>query len=53
MFTKTTLIGDVPLQEENTFYTNNPLIFPILCSVFSFWIFGMNILIWLKNKFKM
>ena len=53
MFTKTYLVGEVPLQEEKTFYTKNPLIIPILCSVFSFWIFGINILIWLKNKFKM
>jgi len=53
MFTKTTLVGVVPVQDEKTFYTNNPLIIPVLCSVFSFWIFGMNILIWLKKKFKM
>jgi apolipoprotein N-acyltransferase len=53
LFTKTTLVGDVPLQNEITFYSANPLIIPILCSVFSFWIFGMNILIWLKKKFKM
>jgi apolipoprotein N-acyltransferase len=53
LYTKTTLVGEVPLQTEKTFYTKNPLIIPILCSVFSFWIFGMNILIWLKKKFKM
>lgn len=53
MFEKTTLVGEVPLQDEKTFYSENPLIVPILCSVFSFWIFGMNILIWLKSKFKM
>lgn len=53
LFTKTTLVGEVPLQEEKTFYTQYPLIIPILCSVFSFWIFGMNILIWMKKKFKM
>ncbi len=53
LYEKTTLVGDVPLQTESTFYTQNPLIIPILCSVFSFWIFGMNILIWLKKKFKM
>jgi apolipoprotein N-acyltransferase len=52
LFTKTTLVGDVPLQNEITFYSANPLIIPVLCSVFSFWIFGMNILIWLKKKFK-
>jgi apolipoprotein N-acyltransferase len=53
MFAKTTLVGEVPIQNEKTFYTKNPLIIPVLCSVFSFWIFGMNILIWLKKKFKM
>ena len=53
LFTKTTLVGEVPLQNETTFYTQNPLIICILCSVFSFWIFGMNILIWLKKIFKM
>lgn len=53
LYTKTTLVGEVPLQNERTFYTENPLIIPILSSVFSFWIFGMNILIWLKKKFKM
>jgi apolipoprotein N-acyltransferase len=53
MFVKTTLVGEVPIQDEKTFYSENPLIVPILSSVFSFWIFGMNILIWLKKKFKM
>ncbi len=53
MFTKTILVGEVPVQSEKTFYSKNPLIIPILCSVFSFWIFGMNILIWMKKKFKM
>lgn len=53
MFTKTVLVVDVPLQTEETFYTNNPLIFPLLSSIFSFWIFGMNILFWLKKKFKL
>jgi apolipoprotein N-acyltransferase len=53
LYTKTTLVGDVPIQNEKTFYSDNPLIIPVLCSVFSFWIFGMNILIWMKKKFKM
>jgi apolipoprotein N-acyltransferase len=53
MFVKTTLVGEVPIQDEETFFTANPLIIPVLSSVFSFWIFGMNILIWLKKKFKM
>jgi len=53
LFTKTTLVGEVPIQNEQTFYSQNPLIVPVLCSVFSLWIFGMNILIWLKKKLKM
>ena len=53
LFTKTTLVGEVPIQNEQTFYSQNPLILPVLCSVFSLWIFGMNILIWLKKKLKM
>ncbi len=53
LYTRTTLVGKVPLQTEKTFYSENPLIVPVLTSVFSFWIFGMNILIWLKKKFKM
>jgi apolipoprotein N-acyltransferase len=53
LFTKTTLVGEVPLQTEKTFYSENPLIVPVLTSVFSFWIFGMNILIWLKLRFKL
>ena len=53
LYTKTTLVGEVPIQDEETFYTENPLIVPLLSSVFSFWIFGMNILIWMKKKFKM
>jgi apolipoprotein N-acyltransferase len=53
LYTKTYLVGDVPLQNEKTFYSANPLIVPVLSSVFSFWIFGMNILIWMKKKFKM
>jgi len=53
LFTKTFLVGEVPIQNEVTFYSTYPSIVPVLCSVFSFWIFGMNILIWLKKKFKM
>ncbi len=53
MFTKTILVGEVPLQTEKTFYTSNPAIISVICSVISIWIFGMNILFWLKNKFKL
>lgn len=53
MFTRTHLVVDVPLNNEKTFYTKNPLIIPVLSSAFSLWIFGINILIWMKKKFKL
>ncbi|HEX9253498.1 MAG TPA: apolipoprotein N-acyltransferase [Ignavibacteriaceae bacterium] len=53
MFTRTHLVVDVPLNEEKTFYTKNPLIIPVLSSAFSLWIFGINILLWMKKKFKL
>ena len=53
MFTRTHLVIDVPLNEEKTFYTKNPLIIPVLSSAFSLWIFGINILLWMKKKFKL
>ena len=53
MFTRTHLVVNVPLNDEKTFYTKNPLIVPVLSSAFSLWIFGINILIWMKKKFKL
>ena len=53
LFTKTFLVGEVPIQNEETFYSKNPLIIPVFCSFFSLWVFGISILIWMKNKFKL
>ena len=53
MFTRTHLVLDVPLNYEITFYTKHPLIIPVLSSVFSLWILGINILLWLKKKFNL
>jgi len=53
MFTRTHLVVDVPLNYEKTFYTKNPLIIPVLSSAFALWIFGINILLWMKKKFKL
>ena len=52
LFTRTYLVGEVPIQNDESFYSANPAVVPVFCSVFSLWIFGMNILIWLKNKFR-
>ena len=53
MFTCTYLVVDVPLNNEKTFYTQNPLIIPVLSSAFGLWIFGINVLMWIKKKFKL
>lgn len=52
MFTRTSFVVNVPLNNQITFYTNYPLIIPIISSSFSLWIIGVNILMWLKRKFK-
>jgi len=53
MFTKTVLVGDVSLQNEKTFYTEHPTIIITIISVLSLWIVGLNILLLIKNKFKL
>jgi apolipoprotein N-acyltransferase len=53
LFTKDVIVWDVPVQKEETFYSENPKIVSTLCSVFSLWIFGINILAWLKKKLKL
>lgn len=52
IFTRTSFVVNVPLNNQITFYTNYPLIIPIISSSFSLWIIGVNILMWLKRKFK-
>ena len=51
MFEKTSVVGDVVLENEKTFFTQNPLIIPILSSAFSIWILGIFILKKIKTKF--
>jgi apolipoprotein N-acyltransferase len=53
MFTRTHLVVEVPLNNEKTFYTKHPLIVPVSALIFSLLILGLNILIWLKKKFKL
>jgi apolipoprotein N-acyltransferase len=53
MFTRTILVGDVSLQNEKTFYTEHPTIIITIISVLSLWIVGLNILLFIKNKFKL
>jgi apolipoprotein N-acyltransferase len=53
MFTRTFLVGDVTIQNDETFFTRHAYLVPVLCSVFSIWIIGMFILFRLKKKFKL
>ncbi|MGB5850476.1 MAG: apolipoprotein N-acyltransferase [Ignavibacteriaceae bacterium] len=53
MFTKTVLVGDVSLQNEKSFYSEHPTIIITIISVLSLWIVGLNILLFIKNKFKL
>jgi apolipoprotein N-acyltransferase len=53
MFTKTIIVGDVSLENNQTFFTKYPLIIPTLCSVVSVWIFGIFLLKKLKVKLKL
>ncbi len=53
MFTRTFLVGDVVIQNDETFFTEHAYLVPILSSVFSIWVIGMFVLFWLKKKFKL
>ncbi len=53
MFTKTILVGNVQLRNEQTFYTQHPAIVTTIISIISLWIVGLNILLYIKNKFKL
>jgi len=53
LFKRTYLVGDVKLNSDKTFYTKYPLIIPMISLAFSIWIIGINILIWMKKKFKL
>jgi apolipoprotein N-acyltransferase len=52
MFTRTVLVGDVPLQTESTFYTKHPAIITTFVSAISLWIVGLNLLLFIKLKLK-
>ena len=53
MFEKTFVVGDVDIENVKTFYTQNPLLIPILSSVFSIWIIGIFIMKKIKIKFNL
>ena len=53
MFTKTFLVGDAAIQNDETFFTKHAYLVPILSSVFSIWVIGMFVLIKLKERFRL
>ncbi len=50
LFTKTFIVGDVPLENVETLFTKYPLIFPVISSGISLWVFGFFFLLKLKKK---
>lgn len=52
MYTKDVLVGDVSLNNEKTFYTRHPFIFPVVSSALSLWIVGIFVLLKLRSRFK-
>ncbi|MFC2103491.1 apolipoprotein N-acyltransferase [Bacteroidota bacterium] len=53
MFKTEVLVGNVPLEKKLTFYTDNPSIITTIISVISVWVIGLNILLFIKLKFKL
>ena len=53
MYTKTYLVGDVPLEYSETFFTKHSMIIPTISSVISLWTFGFFLLKKLKDKLKL
>ncbi len=53
MYTKTFLVGEVPLEFSETFFTKYPLLIPTVSSVISLWVFGFFILKKIKEKLKL
>ncbi len=51
LFVKDVLVGDAYLESSKTFFTKYPLIIPDISMAISFWVFGIFLLIKIKNKF--
>lgn len=51
MFTKDIIVKDAPIETVETIYTKTHMVIPVLSSVFSLWIIGINILKVMKEKF--
>ena len=50
MLTKDVLVGDVPIQKDETIFTKYSLILPTVSSAISLWIFGIFLLKKIKGK---
>ncbi len=52
LFTQAVLVGDVPIESKQTFFTRHSLIIPVLASAFSFFVAGTFFLLKLKTWMK-
>lgn len=50
LFTRTVLVGDVPIQEGNTFFSEHPMIIPYFSSYLSIGVFIFFLYLKIKNK---
>ncbi len=53
LFTSTIIVGSVPIESGETFFTRYPLIVPVFASMFSLWVFGIFLLKRIKDKFNL
>ena len=53
LFTRTILVGDVPIQEGSTFFSEHPMIIPYFSSYLSIGVFLFFIFIKIKNRKKL
>ena len=52
LFTKTVLVGDVPIQEGETFFTKHPMIVPYTASYFSLFIVIFFVIAKIRKRLK-
>ncbi len=51
LFTKDVIVGDVPLENTETFFTKYPMIIPAMSLTISLWVLGIFLLSYLKQRF--
>lgn len=53
MYEKNFLVGEVSLEKNKTFFTENPKVIHTISNCISLWVIGITLLFWMKKKFKL